>query len=139
MSVNLDHTILEVSDLADSVEFYRDVVGLEHRGPTSSFEVMLITPDLALDLSEAEGDVASRHLAFAMDRTTFDQTFERIRAAGITYGDGPHRSDNMQGPGRSSGVHGRTDSVYFHDPSGHILEILTYDHGDQGLGAGGGE
>jgi catechol-2,3-dioxygenase len=33
----------------------------------------------------------------------------------------------MRGPGRSSGVHGDTDSVYFHDPSGNILEILTYD------------
>lgn len=137
MGVNLDHTILEVTDLRDSVEFYRDVVGLEHRGPASSFEVMLITPDLALDLSEAEGDVTSRHLAFAMDRATFDETFGRIRTAGITYGDGPHRNDNMQSPGRSSGVHGRTDSVYFHDPSGHILEILTYDPAPEADGRGG--
>jgi catechol 2,3-dioxygenase-like lactoylglutathione lyase family enzyme len=127
MALNLDHTILEVNDLSGSVEFYRDVVGLEHRGPSSSFEVMLITPDLALDLSLSEGGVASRHLAFAMDRQTFEETFERIREAGITYGDGPHRSTNMKGPGRSGGVHGTTDSVYFHDPSGHILEILTYD------------
>lgn len=127
MGVNLDHTILEVTDLADSVEFYRDVVGLEYRGASSSFEVMLITPDLALDLSLADENVTSRHLAFAMDRKTFDETFERIRDAGITYGDGPHRSTNMKGPGRSGGVHGATDSVYFHDPSGHILEILTYE------------
>jgi hypothetical protein len=33
----------------------------------------------------------------------------------------------MRGPGRSSRVHEATASVYFHDPSGHILEILTYD------------
>ncbi len=126
MTVNLDHTILEVKDLSDSVVFYRDLVGLEYRGRSGHFEVMLITPDLALDLVEASVS-ASRHLAFGMDRGTFEATFERIRTGGITYGDGPSTPTNMRGPGRSSGVHGVTDSVYFHDPSGHVLEILTYD------------
>jgi catechol 2,3-dioxygenase-like lactoylglutathione lyase family enzyme len=127
MTVRLDHTILEVGDLAESVSFYRDVVGLQHRGRSGPFEVILITPDLALDLYAEDGAPASRHLAFAMDRVTFESTFDRIRSAGITFGDGPSRSTNMKGPGRSSGVHGATDSVYFHDPSGNILEILTYD------------
>lgn len=126
MPIQLDHTILEVDDAATSVAFYRDVLGFEHRGPAASFEVMLVTPDLAIDLYEI-GASTSRHLAFAMDRATFDATFERIRNAGVTYGDGPSSSDNNRGPGRSSGVHGETDSVYFRDPSGHILEILTYD------------
>lgn len=126
MTVQLDHTILEVVDQAVSVRFYRDIVGLNHRGRSGPFEVMLVTPDLAIDLRQ--GDVpSSRHLAFAMDRTTFDATFQRIRAAGVPYGDGPTRLDNNRGPGRSSGVHGPTDSVYFRDPNGHILEILTYD------------
>jgi catechol 2,3-dioxygenase-like lactoylglutathione lyase family enzyme len=87
---------------------------------------MLITPDPALDLTAA-GAPASRHLAFGMDRVTFDATFERIRKSGISFGDGPSRPDSMRGPGRSIGVHGLTDSVYFHDPSGHLLEILTYE------------
>lgn len=122
----LDHTILEVTDLAESVEFYRDVVGLESRGWSGSFEVMLITPDLALDLRE-EPEPASRHLAFGMDRAGFDATFDRIRASGTPYGDGPSTPTNMRGPGRSGGVHGATESVYFRDPSGHLLEILTYE------------
>lgn len=126
MAVFLDHTILEVTDLAGSVAFYRDVVGLESRGRSGPFEVMLITPDLALDLWEQPQPV-SRHLAIGMDRVTFEATFDRIRTSGTPYGDGPSTSTNMRGPGRSSGVHGATDSVYFHDPSGHILEILTYD------------
>jgi catechol 2,3-dioxygenase-like lactoylglutathione lyase family enzyme len=128
MAVFLDHTILEVIDLAESVAFYRDVVGLEPRGRSGHFEVMLITPDSAIDLLQ-QMEPVSRHLAFGMDRITFDAAFERIRASGGTYGDGPSNPTNMRGPGRSSGVHGDTDSVYFHDPSGHILEILTYDAG----------
>ena len=126
MSVFLDHTILEVTDLGESVAFYRDVVGLESRGPSGSFEVMLITPDMALDLREMP-EPASRHLAFGMDRASFVATFDRIRTSGTTYGDGPSTPANMRGPGRSTGVHGQTYSVYFHDPSGHLLEILTYD------------
>ena len=126
MATSLDHTILEVNDLAESVAFYRDVLGLEHRGRSGPFEVMLITPDLALDL-EMNATPISRHLAFGMDRATFQAAFDRIRGSGTTYGDGPSTPANMNGPGRSSGVHGATDSVYFHDPSGHLLEILTYD------------
>ncbi|HKY46539.1 MAG TPA: VOC family protein [Acidimicrobiia bacterium] len=126
MAVFLDHTILEVTDLAESMAFYRDVIGLEARGRSGPFEVMLITPDLALDLW-AQAEPVSRHLAFGMDRPTFEATFDRIRASGTPYGDSPSTPTSMRGPGRSSGVHGETDSVYFHDPSGHILEILTYD------------
>ena len=128
MTVFLDHTILQVKDLAESVAFYRDVLDLESRGRSRSgaFEVMLITPDLALDLEE-EAAPASRHLAFGMDRATFETTFDRIRTSGTPYGDGPSTPTNMRGPGHSTGVHGATDSVYFYDPSGHLLEILTYD------------
>ena len=88
--------------------------------------MILINPDLALDLSEVSAPT-SRHLAFAMDRSTFESAFDRIRAADISYGNAPSTSTNRRGPGRSTGVHGATDSVYFHDPSGHMLEILTYD------------
>jgi catechol 2,3-dioxygenase-like lactoylglutathione lyase family enzyme len=124
--VRLDHTVLDVSDIAASVAFYRDVLGFEHRGRSAGFEVILVEPDLAIDLNEGDRPT-SRHLAFAMDRDTFEATFARIRNGGIAYGDGPWRVDNMRGPGRSSGVHGETESVYFTDPSGHVLEILTYD------------
>jgi catechol 2,3-dioxygenase-like lactoylglutathione lyase family enzyme len=127
VSIRLDHTIHEVDDLVEAVAFYRDVLGFEHRGRSGPFEVMLITPDLALDLMRVDSAPVSRHFAFGMDRVTFEATFERIRQSGTTYGDGPSNPDNMHGPGRSTGVHGRTDSVYFHDPSGHLLEILTYD------------
>lgn len=127
MPIGLDHTILEVHDLAESLAFYRDVVGLEYKGKDGPFEGLFITPDLALDLYDEWPVTGPRHLAFSLDRDTFEATFERIRQAGIAYGDGPSHTANMKGPGPSSGVHGPSDSVYFKDPNGHILEILTYD------------
>lgn len=126
MALRLDRTILEVHDQAESVAFYRDVVGLEFRGRSGRFAVMLMTPDSGLDLAE-EPVSASRHLAFGMDRATFEAAFERIRTSGTAYGDNSSTPANMRGPGRSTGVHGATYSVYFRDPNGHLLEILTYD------------
>lgn len=125
--IGLDHTILEVHDFTESLSFYREVVGLEYKGKHGPFEELLITPDLALLLYDKGPVGGSRHLAFSMDRATFEAAFERVRNSGIAYGDGPSHTENMKGPGPSSGVHGSTDSIYFKDPNGHILEILTYD------------
>jgi catechol 2,3-dioxygenase-like lactoylglutathione lyase family enzyme len=129
MPTRLDHTILEVHNLEESAAFFRDIVGLEYEGKRGPFEAFLISEHTALDLYDEWPVTGSRHLAFWMDRSTWEATFERIKEAGITYGDGPTRATNMKGPGRSGGVHGETDSVYFHDPNGHILEILTYERG----------
>jgi catechol 2,3-dioxygenase-like lactoylglutathione lyase family enzyme len=126
MPVHLDHTILEVTDLEASIAFFRDVLGFEHRGRSGPFQEILVEPHFAIELVPASHP-DSRHLAFAMDRATFDGAFSRIRERGVAFGDGPGNVDNMRGPGRSSGVHGPTDSVYFRDPSGHVLEILTYE------------
>lgn len=49
MPIGLDHTILEVHDLPESLSFYRDILGLEYKGKDGPFEGLLITPDLALD------------------------------------------------------------------------------------------
>ena len=63
MPIGLDHTILEVHDLTESLSFYRDVVGLEHKGKDGPFEGLLITPDLALELYDGWPVEGSRHLA----------------------------------------------------------------------------
>jgi catechol 2,3-dioxygenase-like lactoylglutathione lyase family enzyme len=94
MPIRLDHTILEVHDLEASASFYRDIVGLDYEGRRGPFEAFLISADTALDLYDEWPVVGSRHLAFWMDRPTFDATFERIKDSGITYGDGPSRATN---------------------------------------------
>ena len=50
----------------------------------------------------------------------FDAIFGRVRAEDISYGSGPYsledRKINRRGGGRG---------VYFRDPNGHVLELLT--------------
>ncbi len=60
-----------------------------------------------------------------MSSEEFDATFQRIQAAGITYGSAPHQAENMQGPAMTHGAHGLGKAVYCHDSGGHLLEIKT--------------
>lgn len=123
---DLDHTIVCSTDREAAVAFYRDVLGFDHAGRSGSFEVIKVNDRLSLDLVEAE-ECSSRHFAFVLDPDDFDETFARVRASGTPFGDGPSRYANGRGPGRSTGTRGVTWSVYFADPDGHLLEILTYE------------
>ena len=47
--------------------------------------------------------------------------FGRIKEEGICYGSGPHSAENMEINNRRR----RCRSVYFHDPNGYFLELIT--------------
>ena len=126
MGIFLDHTIVEVKNIEESIRFYRDIMGFEHRkGQSTAFEVMRVNQDFSFDLLAAES-VESQHFAFCMDQVTFDAIFGRLKKTGIMYGDSFKRTDNLQGPGRALGTRGMADAIYFYDPSGHLMEIRHY-------------
>ena len=126
MSIELDHLILRVNDAEESVAFYRDVLGLRDEGRREPFSLLRVSPGLTLQLA-AWGTEGGEHLAFAMDAAEFEATFERIRSAGIAYGDGFHSVGNGKGPGRESGSRG--EAVYCFDPNRHLIEIRSYECG----------
>jgi catechol 2,3-dioxygenase-like lactoylglutathione lyase family enzyme len=123
---DLDHTIVCSTDRKTAIAFYRDVLGFDHAGRTGRFEVVKINDRLAFDFVEAE-KCSSRHFAFVLQPDEFDETFSRVQMSGTAFGDGPSSHTNGRGPGRSTGTRGVTWSVYFADPDGHLLEILTYE------------
>ena len=124
--MQLDHLILPVNDAEASMRFYVDVLGCTDEGRQPPFTVVRVNPDLTLQLAPwgTEGNI---HLAFAMPAPDFDQTFARIRAAGIEYGDSFHAVGNMQGPGDEPGARGPGRAVYCFDPNHHLIEIRHYD------------
>ena len=124
--MQLDHLILSVNDIDESVRFYTEILGLTHEGQREPFTVIRVTPDLTLQLAPW-GSGGGEHLAFALPRSDFDATFERVKAAGIEYGDSFHSVGNMQGPGEEEGSHGPGQTVYMFDPSKHLIEIRHYD------------
>lgn len=126
MAAELDHLILKVNDRNESVEFYSRVLGFKPEGERGPFSVIRVTERFTLQLAPW-GTSGGEHLAFAMTRLEFDDVFQRIRNAGIEYGDSFHSVGNRQGPGDEEGARGPGKALYFFDPSKHLIEIRYYE------------
>jgi len=122
----LDHLILPVNDVAQTIQFYTRILGFTHEGEREPFSVIRVTPQLMLLLA-GWGTSGGTHLAFAMTRPEFDAAFRRIREAGVAYGDAFQSVGNMRGPGDEAGARGPGKALYVHDPSRHLIELRYYD------------
>ena len=125
MPTCLDHTIVSVNGLEESVAFWTRFLGLEDAGRDGPFAVLRVTPSTTIQLAPWGGE-GGQHFAFAMEPAEFEAAFARLREAGVPYGDSFHSVGNGQGPGVESGARGPGKAVYFHDPNRHLLEIRTY-------------
>lgn len=120
----IDHVALTVRDVARSVAWYQDVLGLERRyeavwgdfpavvgaGTTSLALFPARVPDPAPP--SARDALSVRHVAFRVDRDTFERARRDLEARGLA----PTFQD-----------HAAAHSLYFSDPDGYALEITTYD------------
>lgn len=121
MSVELNHTIIASRDNRESAEFLARILGLEVGPAWGPFIPVATANGVTLDFaSVGSGPIAVQHYAFLVSEAEFDAAFGRIQAAGLTYWADPHR----QQPGEINHNHGGR-GVYFLDPAGHGLEILT--------------
>ena len=125
MEISLDHLILNVNDVEASVRFYCEVLGLASEGLDGPFSVLRVSPELTLQLAPW-GTEGGQHLAFALPPADFEAAFQRVKDAGIEYGDSFHEVGNMRGPGPETGARGPGVAVYFFDPNEHLIEIRTY-------------
>lgn len=119
MAIVLNHTIVPARDKVASAEFFARIFGLEYKGPHSHFAPVRVNEGLTLDFDE-RGDFEPHHYAFMVSEAEFDAIFDRVKAEGIGYGSGPRSRTDRQINHRNGGR-----GVYFDDPNGHILEILT--------------
>jgi len=124
MSVRFNHTIVWCRDKQRSATFLADVLGLPAPAPFGPFLVVNLDDGASLDFDQIEGDVASHHYAILIDEDDFDSIFGRIVERGLTYwaDPGKRRAGEIY---RHNGGRG----VYFADPDGHLLEILTQPYG----------
>lgn len=122
----IDHLILNVNEIASSVEFYVDVLGFKLDGEDGPFTVIRVNDDFTLQLAPW-GTGGNEHLAFALSRESFDNTFARMKEKGIPYGDSFHSVGNNAGPGNETGARGPAPTLYMNDPNNHLIEIRTYD------------
>ncbi len=123
--VTLDHIILRVRDPAASARFYQDVLGFLLDGNAGPFELVRVNESLTLDLMR-EPPQDLMHLAFCLDRASFDAVHTRLCERSIAFGSTPFGRSG--GPlSKSLGARGMADAWYFYDPDGHNLEVRSYE------------
>jgi catechol 2,3-dioxygenase-like lactoylglutathione lyase family enzyme len=86
--------------------------------------VVRVDNGVSLDFYEKQGEIARQHYAFLITEPAFDEIFARIRERGIDYWADPGQSR----PGEINHDDGGR-GVYFKDPNGHLLEIITRPYG----------
>jgi catechol 2,3-dioxygenase-like lactoylglutathione lyase family enzyme len=127
VAVQLNHTIVSARDKQVSATFLAEILGLPAPVPFGPFLGVEVDNDVTLDFIDAGGDITSQHYAFLISEDEFDEIFGRIRQRQLSYWADPGR----QHPGEINTRDGGR-GVYFEDPSGHFLEILTRPYGSGG-------
>lgn len=120
MTVSLDHTIVPATDREAAAHFLATILGLPVGPETGPFLPVALANGVTLDYMHQPGAIPTLHYAFAVDDATFDAAFARLREAGVTYFADPMNTR----PGELY-QDGKTRGLYFRDPSGHNLELLT--------------
>ena len=124
MSVQLNHTIIAAKDKWASAKFLADILNLEAGPEWGHFVPVKTENGVTLDFAERE-DFRQQHYAFLVSEAEFDAAFARICRQGVQYYADPRRSK----PGEINHRHGGR-GVYFDDPNGHLMEIITHPYGD---------
>ncbi len=124
MPAQLNHTIVAAHDRRESAEFLSEVMGLPAPTPFGPFLVVEAANGVSLDFMETDEDITSQHYAFLVSEDEFDEIFGRIQSRDLPYWADPGR----RRPGEINHNDGGR-GVYFPDPSGHFLEIITRPYG----------
>jgi catechol 2,3-dioxygenase-like lactoylglutathione lyase family enzyme len=130
MTIKLNHTIVHSDDKRAAARFFTELFGLPEARPFGPFldvEVGNKGNEVTLAFMDADGmDVQTQHYAFLVGEAEFDAIFGRIQARGLAYWADPGKHQKGQ-INRHYGGRG----VYFEDPSGHLLEIITRPYGSE--------
>ena len=124
MPVQFNHTIIKVRDKAEAAKFFADTLGL---GPATTYGPFLCLETangVSLDFADTEGEPSPIHYAFLVDKADFDAILARLREQSVDYWADPF----LREPGEINHNDGGR-GVYFQDPAGHYLEILTRPYG----------
>ncbi len=129
---SLDHLVINVSDVARSVEWYRKVLGMEVKifdpGHGKPPRTSLIFGSQKINVRPRDADkvewftadhetAGSDDLCF-LTSSTPDQVIAHLKACGVAI---------AEGPVRKQGARGALRSVYCRDPDGSLIEISSYE------------
>ena len=124
MAVQLNHTIAWCRDQKKSAEFLAHVLGLPEPRRFMHFLIVDLSNDVSIDYFETDEHVALQHFAFLVSDDEFDAAYGRIQTLKLETWADPARTK----PGEINN-HDGGRGVYFEDPDGHFLELITRPYG----------
>jgi catechol 2,3-dioxygenase-like lactoylglutathione lyase family enzyme len=125
VSVELNHTIVHSRDNRESAEFLAHILGLTVGTEWGPFIPVVLANGVTLDFATVPAEsITVQHYAFLISEAEFDTAFGLIQEKGIAYYADPHRKH----PGEINHNDGGR-GVYFPDPSGHGMELITRPYG----------
>ena len=124
MTIELNHTIVPARDALASAKFLAEILGLEPPGRFGPFWTVALGNGVTLDYQDSSEHMPIEHYAFLVSEPEFDAIFARIRERGLEYWADPAHQRPFE-INRNDGGRG----VYWNDPNGHYLEIITRPYG----------
>ncbi|MGH3676034.1 MAG: VOC family protein [Mycobacterium sp.] len=129
MTITFNHTIVAAKDKKQSASFLTELFDLPSPTAWAHFMMVDVANGVSLDYADvpAGEEIRPQHYAFLVSEDEFDAIYGRIRDRGLDHWADP--------AGARPGEINRNDGgrgVYFQDPAGHYLEILTRPYGSGG-------
>jgi catechol 2,3-dioxygenase-like lactoylglutathione lyase family enzyme len=119
MTITLNHTIVPARNKEAAARFFAEIFGLEFEPSAGHFAPVRVNDALTLLFDDAKS-FESHHYAFHVNDAEFDAILRRVQEAGLTYGSAPWKLDDGELNDWNGGR-----GVYFKDPDGHVLELMT--------------
>ena len=129
MTIKFNHTIVAAKDKKQSATWLTELFDLPGPEPFGHFLTVTVANDVSLDYAEVPDgqEIRPQHYAFLVSEDEFDSIYGKIRDRGLDHWADPRGTR----PGEINHNDGGR-GVYFQDPAGHYMEILTRPYGSGG-------
>jgi catechol 2,3-dioxygenase-like lactoylglutathione lyase family enzyme len=124
VTIQLNHTIVPARDPQASATFLAEILGLSTPVRFGPFWAVALDNGVTLDFQHSDEEIPIEHYAFLVTESEFDAIFARIRVRGLRYWADPMHQQPFE-INHNDGGRG----LYWNDPDGHYLEIITRPYG----------
>lgn len=127
MAIEFNHTIVSARDSEASAKFLAEMLGLPAPRAWGPFQMVAAENGANIDFMDTDDEIKPQHYAFLVNEPEFDEIFGRIQERSL-----PYWADPGQKQSGEINHHDGGRGVYFEDPDGHLLEIITRAYGSGG-------